>query len=394
MILTLRPLRHRNRWCIGIYFPFDYALKEMIKRIPEVSYSATKQVFYVSVTQVPLRKLTTQLYDLGVTVDDREVRNLDAFTTDTLPPQLTKAVLPKLSSEENKLWQQYLNYLEGKRYSENTIRVYGEFVKEFLQFSTKKFTELSGEDVRLFIEFGVKKRQYSVSTHRQVISALKHFAFFFPECAIDPDTLSRPKAQRKLPVVLSRQEILRLLQVTKNLKHRTALALMYSSGLRIGELISLRLHHFDLERRQVFIENSKGGKDRMVPLAESMLPLLQNYLMTYAPKDYFLEGQNSGPYADTSVRQMLRRNCIAARIRKRVTPHTLRHSFATHLLEDGVDLRYIQVLLGHSKPETTMVYTHVATRDLQGIRSPLDTALMQLGQVDNPAPNLLLSGKY
>ncbi|MDC7996247.1 site-specific tyrosine recombinase/integron integrase [Altibacter sp. HG106] len=394
MMVTLRPILHRNRRCIGLYFPYDYSLKEMIKRIPEVSYSATKKVFYAPLEQLSLRNLNTALNNLGVTVDDREVRNDTSLHAVTISPKHEKARLPALSSEEKELWTRYLNYLEGKRYSENTIRVYGEFVKEFLQHAQKAADSLTGEDVRLFIEFGVKKRRYSISTHRQVISALKHFAFFYPECAIDAETLERPKAQRKLPVVLSRQEMLRLLQVTRNLKHRAALALLYSSGLRIGELIALRLRHFDLERRQLFIENSKGGKDRVVPLAESVLPLLRNYLMSYCPKDYFFEGQQAGPYADTSVRQLLRRSCRAAGIVKRVTPHTLRHSFATHLLEDGVDLRYIQVLLGHSKPETTMVYTHVATRDLQGIRSPLDTALLQIAEVDSPTPNLLLSGGY
>lgn len=226
-----------------------------------------------------------------------------------------------------------------------------------------------------------------------MVSALKHFAFFYPECKIDPEQLTRPRKSRKLPSVLSQEEILDLLRVTKNLKHRTILALIYSAGLRIGEAIDLELNCFDIDRRQLLIKNGKGRKDRIVILADSFLPLLNNYILSYQPNVFFIENPKGGKYNPNSIRSFLKRSCKLARITKPVSPHTLRHSYATHLLENGADIRYIQVLLGHSKPETTMLYTHVAQRDLQAIRSPLDTALIAMSSRDNKDKNMLLSGK-
>jgi len=166
---------------------------------------------------------------------------------------------------------------------------------------------------------------------------------------------------------------LSLIRVTRNLKHRAILTLLYSAGLRIGELLRLRLSDIDFQRKQVHIRNAKGRKDRYVFLADTFMPLLSNYLATYSPEHLFVEGFKGEPYSASSVRSFLKQSCKLAGITKRVTPHTLRHSFATHLLENGVDIRYIQELLGHSKPETTMIYTHVSKRQLMKIQSPLDT---------------------
>jgi site-specific recombinase XerD len=201
---------------------------------------------------------------------------------------------------------------------------------------------------------------------------LKQFSVFLPDCRIDPEGLVRPHKSRKLPTVLSTAEIIRLLQVTRNLKHRTLLALIYGCGLRIGELLALELSQLDIARRQLFVRDGKGRKDRVVVLADRLLPLLQNYLATYRPERYFAEGRPGQPYSPTSIRSILKQNAKRAGIIKPITPHTLRHSYATHLLEKGVDIRYIQELLGHAKPETTMIYTHVSRQDLLNIKSPLD----------------------
>jgi len=160
--------------------------------------------------------------------------------------------------------------------------------------------------------------------------------------------------------------------VTKNLKHKAALALLYGAGLRVGELIALELSSFDFERRMIHIKSGKGKKDRYTQLADSMIPLLRTYYDAYRPTTYFIEGQKGGKYTAGSVRAFLKESCRLAGITKRVSPHTLRHSYATHLLESGTGLRYIQELLGHSKPETTMVYTHVTSHDLKDVVSPLD----------------------
>ena len=184
-----------------------------------------------------------------------------------------------------------------------------------------------------------------------------------------------------------------IIQCTKNLKHRAILTLTYSAGLRISELINLKLEHIHIYRKQLLIKRAKGRKDRYVTLADSFMPLLQNYLTTYKPEIYFAEGEKRKPYSASSVRKFLSRSCKVAHINRAVTPHTLRHSYATHLLESGVGLRHIQELLGHSRPETTMIYTHVARKDLMDIKSPLDYAVAQLSKNDKVEQKFLLSRK-
>jgi site-specific recombinase XerD len=190
-------------------------------------------------------------------------------------------------------------------------------------------------------------------------------SWYFKDCKENLDLiLERPKKHRKLPRILSQEEVLAIIQNTQNLKHRAILALIYSCGLQISELINLKLEDFHIERKQLIVKKGKGRKDRYVSLADSFTPLLLNYYNSYKPKSYFVESQKGRKYNAESVRQYLRKNCFKAKIKKPVTPHTLRHSYATHLLENDVDIRYIQSLLGHAKPETTMIYTHVKRKDL------------------------------
>ena len=234
-------------------------------------------------------------------------------------------------------------------------------------------------------------RNYAISTHRQVISAIKQFKYFAPKCSIDNLTLDMPGKSRFLPTVLSKEEVINLLRCTRNLKHRAILAILYASGLRIGELINLRLRDLDVDRRQIAIKGGKGRKDRYVIMAESFIPLLNNYLNTYMPEKYFAEGLRGRKYTPGSVRNFLKRSCELAGIKKKVTPHTLRHSYATHLLEFGVDVRYIQELLGHSSTKTTMIYTHVTKKSLLQIESPLDKVIQGMTANDKKNEKLTLS---
>lgn len=224
-----------------------------------------------------------------------------------------------------------------------------------------------------------------------MVSGFKHFAYFYPACSIDTDKIYMPKKDKKLPIVLSIEEVFSLLQSTKNLKHRAVIAMLYGSGLRIGEIINLKLSDFDFKRKQLHIKNAKGRKDRYTTIAESLFPLLKNYHNTYTPKIYFIENPKGGRYSAESIRAFLRKSTKAAGITKTVTPHTLRHSYATHMLEQGIDIRYIQELLGHSRPETTMIYTHVTRKDLQQIKSPLDNAIKKLSLQDNSDKKITIS---
>lgn len=298
-----------------------------------------------------------------------------------------------LNQEQHNILKTYCIYLEGLRLSKSTVTTYRSFIVFLLLYwKNRPVSALNNEAVQRFIEVVVKRRNYGISTHRQLISALKHFGDRFTESGIEPESIRRPKKSRRLPTVLSKEEVIDLLRATYNLKHRTILALMYSCGLRISEILNLRLKHIDLDRRQLVVVQSKGRKDRYVVLAESTVPLLVNYVSSYQPKEYLFQGERGGPYSATSIRAFLKRSCRRAGISKRVTPHTLRHSYATHLIENGVNLRLVQELLGHSKPETTMIYTHVAKKDILAVQSPLDTALLELRSQDKNRLNEPLSG--
>lgn len=370
---------HKRKPQILIRFRFDDELKKILRTIEGVSWSKTYKSWYVLDTKENLALLLKTFE--GVTL----------VNTDKISKK--EVFIRRLTEVERTLLNNFYLYLKGKRYSPSTIQTYTMFVADFVNFHTQTpLEELTNRSVELFIESVFIDRKYSISSQRQFISALKVFMVFYPHTKISELSLVRPKKSRMLPNVLSQEEVLRIVQVTKNLKHRAIIVLLYSSGLRIGEITSLQLKNIDVERRQVKVVSGKGRKDRFVVLASSFLPLLLNYLTTYTPKIYFIEGPEGERYSESSIRKFLGKSVLLAKITKKVTPHTLRHSYATHLLENGVGLRHIQELLGHAKPETTMIYTHVAKKDLLDIKSPLDTILLTLNRNNNDEQKFLLSG--
>lgn len=394
MRITLKPIFHRDAHCIGIFFEYNRELIAHTKKIERVKYSRTQRCFYVLQKPDTCANLYTHFRKKNHYVDYSALSGFKLPDNKTKPkPKSQKVVNANdLNQEGRNRLKQYYNYLHGKRYSQSTLATYCSFVLKFEHYTKKEPLALALTDFNRFIEDEIAAKQFSISTHRQCISALKHYvALFNIELQEDLNHL-RPKRNKSLPSVLSLQEVLRILQATKNLKHRFIFALLYSSGLRIGEALSLRVSDLNIERRQIFIHRSKGRKDRVVILADTILPLLYNYLNTYQPRHFLIEGRSGYAYQASSVRASLKRAVLRAKITKTVTPHTLRHSFATHLLETGVDLRYIQELLGHSKPETTMIYTHVSRKQLLQIKSPLDSALQQLNQQGYDTKKVSLSG--
>ena len=190
---------------------------------------------------------------------------------------------------------------------------------------------------------------------------------------IEIDKIHRPKRAKVLPNVLSKEEVKTILEAHNNIKHKMMLSLIYSCGLRCGELLSLKPIHIDSKRNIVVLKNAKGQKDRIVPLSLKILEMLRNYYKAFRPTTYLFEGQTAGmPYDSRSLQLVLKQALKKAGITKPVTLHWLRHSYATHLLESGTDLRYIQELLGHSSSKTTEIYTHVSTKSIQQIKSPFD----------------------
>jgi site-specific recombinase XerD len=376
--LFLEEKLHRNEKQILIKFPYNKKLISIVKSIKGILWSTTHKSWYIKHT-IENQKLIFKKFE-----------NLTIINDDKL--SLKTKQKRKLTDSQKSLLNNFYLYLKGKRYSKSTINTYTFFIADFIDFySSTPLDELTNRNVEEFIEVIFIKRNYSISTQRQFISALKVFIVFCPNSKINDLALQRPNKSKKLPNVLSQEEVLRIIKVTKNLKHRAIIALIYSCGLRISELVNLKLTDFNIERKQLIINQSKGRKDRYVSLADSFLPLLSNYYYSYKPKLYFVEGQFGGKYSTESVRQFLRKSCKSANIYKTVTPHTLRHSYATHLLENGVDIRYIQSLLGHARPETTMIYTHVKRKDLMQISNPLDVALQKIKNTDIKNENILLS---
>lgn len=388
-VITLKHLNHRGNNQISLHFSYNKSLVEKAKKELKAIWSQTHKCWYISNNPKHLKSIFSIFRGHAYIISE------DLFTKTKHRSKAkvnVKKIQRDLNDEQKTLLNNFFKYLRGKRYSKSTINTYTFFVADLVEYYSKKpLNTLTKRDIEIYLENVFIKKNYAISTHRQFISAIKQFINFYPDTLIEGLELTRPKKSRRLPTILSQEEVIDLIRFTQNLKHRAIIALIYSCGLRISELINLKLTEINIDRRQLIVKNSKGRKDRYVSLAESFLPILSNYFLTYSPKHYFVEGRNGNTYSAESIRNFLKKNTKAAGINKNVTPHTLRHSYATHLLENGVDLRYIQSLLGHSKPETTMIYTHVSRKDLLQITNPLDQAIRRLSETDKTNTKVLLS---
>lgn len=366
-VITLKHLEHRGGKHIALYFDYDQALIAHTKKIEGVRWSATNKCWYLNSKTGILDELSGHYKSVAV---------LDNQTKYAFGDEGVKA--QHLETRLNEEVKRFNQYLTGRRYSKSTIGTYTSFVSSFLHFIKKELEDLKSDDIERYCEKELAARNSAISTQRQFIGSMKQFKEMNSGLNFEINETLRPKRSKILPIVLSKEEVIDILRATKNLKHRATLAMIYASGLRISEVLNLKISDIDYDRKQVKVTQGKGRKDRYVVLAESIMPLLENYFATYAPKQYFIEGQKGGKYSPESIRSFLHKSSKAAGIKKRVTPHTLRHSYATHLLEGGVDVRYIQELLGHNDPKTTMIYTHVSQKNLNQIQSPLDMAFKEI----------------
>jgi integrase/recombinase XerD len=267
--------------------------------------------------------------------------------------------------------------LKLRGYSPISRKVYCQHLYRFSAYIRKDLALVDESEIKNYLYFLIDRRSVSRSYMNQVISSLK----FFYGCVLKnskfTDNIVRPRREKKLPVILSRQEIIKMLKVTVNPKHRLLLMVTYSAGLRVSEIVRLRSEDIDSDRELIRIKSAKGNKDRYVTLSIVALEALRNYWKVYRPHGWLFPGADSDKHLSTrSAQKIFEQALEKAHIDKHVTIHVLRHSYATHLLEDGVDLRYVQELLGHSRPETTMIYTHVTQKDLKKIRSPLDNIIL------------------
>jgi len=282
-----------------------------------------------------------------------------------IPPGVEAAYKATMEAFERKLIV--------RKYSQSTCKTYFHMFGKFLRSQYPKPLYLIGKtEIENYHMLLIVKKKVSNSYLNQSINAIK----FYMERVLDQERqffkIDRPIKENKLPTVLTYEEVSKIIQYPRNLKHRAMLTLIYSAGLRISELINLKIKDIDSENMRIWVRNGKGKKDRITLLSAVALGLLRKYYRAYRPKDYLFEGQKGGAYSPTSLRKVFNRARKRTGIKTLATVHTLRHSFATHLLENGTNLRYIQQLLGHGSSKTTEIYTHVCATNLTEISSPLD----------------------
>lgn len=282
-----------------------------------------------------------------------------------MPTKLT------LSESEELAILRLVEQLMLQRYSQNTIRTYRQAFYQFLISATNQLETLSRETIRSYLLYQIKHQKWGEATQNSFINAM---VFYIQKVAHLPIDLShlRPRPPKELPNVLSENEVLGIIKNCDNLKHRTILMLIYSAGLRLGEVIKMRKDDLHFDRNRIYVKSAKGKKDRYSILSQKMKIQLQQYLKEYQPVYWLFEGQTNEQYSHRSVQAILRKAVVKAKANPFATVHTLRHSFATHLLERGTDIRYIQEILGHNSLKTTEIYTHITQKGGEQIQSPLD----------------------
>ncbi len=273
--------------------------------------------------------------------------------------------------------ESFLLKLELKHYAFNTCKTYISLFEVFINHQRDKELDLINEnDIRIYLQ-GLIQQGKSESYINQMINSIKFYYEIVLEMPNRFYKLERPIKRQPLPKVISLEEVQKIIEITKNIKHKCIISLLYSAGLRRCELLNLKIENIDSNRMVINIVNSKRNKDRITILSPTVLAELRIYIKEYRPKIYLFEGQNGNQYSAESVLKIVRNAGEKAHIAKRVTPHMLRHSFATHLLENGTNLRYIQSLLGHSSSKTTEIYTQVATNHLKTIKSPIELLFLK-----------------
>lgn len=368
--LTLVHLHIGKTPQIGLKFGQSRLISALLKGMRGVKWSEEFRLHYMANNPTNLQYIL-DTFQGQVWVD---MQKFTGESTGLEPKPLNMKELRNRKVEKN--WKTvpkaFYDELEMRRYSMQTARTYVSLFERFINaYKHLKVNELGEREIKAFL---LQKHEEDISDSllNQYINAIK---FYYEVVMGMPNrfyAIRRPKKKQTLPVVLSKEEVIRMLQHTSNLKHRCIIAMLYGAGLRRGELQKLELTDIDSKRMLVRVRDAKGGKDRMTLLSKHLLMLLRIYYKAYKPKRLLFEGVLGKPYSGNSITSVVKRAAEDAKVLKAVTPHTLRHSFATHLLESGTDLRYIQVLMGHSSSKTTEVYTHVAHKQISSIESPLD----------------------
>lgn len=368
LTITLDLVNHKGKQIVLLKFPYNNQLIAIVKQLPNATWSNTHKAWYTSCTSETLHQIKKLFADVAII--DAQLLKEKLEQLKNAAPDIKDFVL----SEEGKNGIEKLKkWMRSRRYSDSTIGTYSEALKTFLKYySHKSISEITNDDIIEFNNKYILANKLSASYQNQVVNAIKLFFRTIGDRLMETEKIDRPKKSFKLPSILSLEEVASMLNSLDNIKHKTMLAIIYSGGLRRSELLNMQIKDVDSKRMLITIKEAKGKKDRIVPLSETTLDLLRKYYLEYKPKVYLFEGQKGGKYTETSLEEVFHKAKKLAKINKNVSLHTLRHSYATHLLEGGTNLRYIQELLGHKNPKTTQIYTHVSVEGLGKVVSPIE----------------------
>ena len=405
--LTLKPLKHRGAENIALCFASNASLNTIVKKIKTVQWSHSNKCWYLPLSK---ESYTAIVHAVGtaaaidnsilkpylqkrkkITAADISNSNAAAGHTINVNQQPNAAAKKITNPTATKAWrlcsdnlaalQQFTTQLKLKAYSPSTIRTYCNELLQLLQLLKNKPVEsLMPADIKRYMLYAIEKECISENTAHSRLNALKFYfeqvlgreKFFFE--------IPRPKKPIKLPKVLSEEKIIAGLMAVENLKHKTILLLAYSAGLRVSEAVQLKITDINSDRMQISIQAAKGKKDRMVTLSKAILQLLRQYYTAYKPTHWLFEGQDKEEHYSSRAAQLIFKAAYKElRLPPQCSFHSLRHSYATHLLENGTDIAYIQKLLGHNDIKTTLRYTQVTNRDIGKIESPLDKLLRKRG---------------
>ena len=374
--VTLKHLLINNEKQIGLKFYPDKLVQTVIKGLPNIKWSNDFGMAYLKNENNNLNIIFNDFKGVAWVncahffPKSNATRNNQPYTINDYRNRILEGNFRKCPEE-------FLLKLELKKYALSTAKTYINLFEIFINYYKEKdLKHIDENDIRSYLQQMVQQNKSS-SYINQMINSIK---FYYEVVLGMPNrfySVERPRKQESLPKVISLEEVQQIIKNTNNIKHRCIVSLLYSAGLRRSELLNLKLEDIDSKRMVINIKNGKGNKDRLTILSESVLKDLRVYYKEWKPKHYLFEGPKGDKYSAESILKIIKTAAQKGGIRKNITPHMLRHSFATHLLENGTDLRYIQVLLGHSSTKTTEIYTQVAINNIKAIKSPIE--LLNLG---------------
>lgn len=372
--ILLVPVADKDTQMLLIKYKYNKEIYQLLKRDKNVYWNNPYRCFFLPGKLNALRMfIKKHIVSLNIKIHHSMVINDFEI----------KKMLMEQHYQKNQSFKScpdsYLKSLVLNNRSWNTIKTYHYYLLRFINTyktsSIERINEFSSNAINDYHYYLKQEKRYSVKSINQSVSAIKYYYREVLKRKMDFESISRGKRGREVPRFYSIEDIKKILDSIVNIKHKAMLTLIYSSGLRVSELLELKPKEILSDRKQIFIKGSKGDVDRYTILSDKALEILRDYWKEYHPQHYLFEGQFGGKYSASSVRNVLKKAIKKANVNSKGATHSLRHSFATHLIESGVDIRYVQALLGHKSLKTTEIYTHVTNTYLQSIKSPLDSMI-------------------